>query len=76
TGVHKSAMGYLLQNGQQGGIQDLANAIAQQTQLNFVFESSPPECGTDKYLPPATLQEPVSAQTLTAQIDRQWRMTS
>ncbi|QIA62623.1 exodeoxyribonuclease V subunit beta [Vibrio astriarenae] len=76
TGVHKSAMGYLLQNGQQGGMADLANAIGEQTKLASVAELSPPECLPSKYVPPTVEQDDIVAQTLTQNIDRHWRMTS
>ncbi|MDR9830198.1 exodeoxyribonuclease V subunit beta [Vibrio sp. FNV 38] len=76
TGAHKSAMGYLLQNGQQGGIQDFSDAIKQQAQLSYVEDTSPPELSLQKYQPIEAEQQAVSAQTLTQPIDRYWRMTS
>ncbi|NOH79053.1 exodeoxyribonuclease V subunit beta [Vibrio sp. RE86] len=77
TGVHHSAMGYLLQDGQEGGISDLTAAIQKHCDgLNSVsLQDLPPECET------AFVQTEQQPQTLTAkelanEIDRNWRITS
>lgn len=77
TGVHQSAMGYLLQDGQEGGISDLTTAIQKHCDgLHSVsLQDLPPECET------AFVQTEQKTQTLTAkelsnEIDRNWRITS
>ena len=77
TGVHLSAMGYLLQNGQQGGISDLTSAVNKHTEhLGCVDVAEPPELSDEKYQPLADSQQALGAKELKGSIDRFWRMTS
>lgn len=77
TGVHNSAMGYLIQNGQQGGIQDLTNAIQSQVDgLSCVALAGLPQ---EHQQPFARLNESLpllTASELKNEIDRNWRITS
>lgn len=77
TGVHLSAMGYLLQNGQQGRIADLAASVSKHTEkLDCVDEVEPPTLSDEKYQPPVDSQQALSAKELSGSIDRFWRITS
>ncbi|WP_114766397.1 exodeoxyribonuclease V subunit beta [Vibrio rhodolitus] len=77
TGVHNSAMGYLLQNGQAGGISDLTQAIEQQAKaLACVTLSGLPDSNDVPFV--AEQQQPATlhARELAQEIDRSWRITS
>lgn len=76
TGVHLSALGYLLQNGQQGDIALLTQALSQQAVLSSVIVTEPPELLPEPFTPLQTSQPELSAQTLQHSIDRAWRVTS
>nr|WP_260259930.1 exodeoxyribonuclease V subunit beta [Vibrio intestinalis] len=77
TGAHKSAMGYLLQNGQEGGIADLANAITKQTEnLTCVVEVALPDTPETPYQASQEVTESLNARELQQEIDRNWRLTS
>ena len=77
TGAHKSAMGYLLQNGQEGGIADLANAITKQTEnLTCVVEAALPDTPETPYQASQEVTESLNARELQQEIDRNWRLTS
>ena len=77
TGVHRSAMGYLLQNGQEGGISDLTQVLQHQAQeLDCVTLADLPD---EQESPFALLQSEevqLSARELQNEIDRNWRITS
>ncbi|OEE38371.1 exodeoxyribonuclease V subunit beta [Vibrio genomosp. F10 str. ZF-129] len=77
TGVDKSALGYLLQNAQQGGISDLNNALTVQANaLSAIVVTDPPLPHDDSY---SILQEhavDLRAHVLQREIDRSWRVTS
>ncbi len=77
TGVHNSAIGYLLQNGEQGGIDLLTQSVAKQTkELSSVIVTSPPE-QLDTVFTPVEQETPeLAASQLKAEIDRFWRITS
>lgn len=75
TGVHLSAIGYLLQNGQAAGIADLNAAL--HAQSNQYIRISEPPAEQPEPFKALSVETPVlSAKTLQAQIDRFWRMTS
>ncbi|HDY7727782.1 TPA: exodeoxyribonuclease V subunit beta [Vibrio vulnificus] len=77
TGVHRSAMGYLVQNGQEGGIATLQQALAgQQTQSDSIVVTSPPTLPDERYQPIVAPALALSAQELATPIDRLWRITS
>ncbi|PMJ90149.1 exodeoxyribonuclease V subunit beta [Vibrio sp. 10N.261.55.A7] len=77
TGVDKSALGYLLQDGQSGTIADLTNAIESQTKALPTVVMTEPPSGLDSHYQAAE-KEPIeiSPKELTKEIDRSWRVTS
>lgn len=77
TGVHRSAVGYLIQNGQEGGINDLYQSLTkQQDELDCVVVADPPPQLEDKYVAPQEEIHDLSAKELQNPIDRNWRITS
>ncbi|GAK85601.1 exodeoxyribonuclease V beta chain [Vibrio ponticus] len=77
TGVHNSAMGYLLQNGQAGGISDLTQAIEQQAKaLACVTLSGLPDSNDVPFVAEQQEQATLHARELAQEIDRSWRITS
>lgn len=77
TGVHHSAMGYLLQDGQPGGIDDLILAIEQQVKrLECVQLTALPESYDTPLITETGEQQVLSASELSQTIDRNWRITS
>ncbi|MBM4939964.1 exodeoxyribonuclease V subunit beta [Vibrio parahaemolyticus] len=77
TGVHRSAIGYLIQNGQEGGINDLYQALTkQQDELDCVVVADPPQQLEEKYVAPQEEIYDLSAKELQNPIDRNWRITS
>ncbi|MQC30132.1 exodeoxyribonuclease V subunit beta [Vibrio parahaemolyticus] len=77
TGVHRSAIGYLIQNGQEGGINDLHQGLTQQQdELDCVVVADPPQQLEEKYVAPQEEIHDLSAKELQNPIDRNWRITS
>ncbi|WP_045466514.1 exodeoxyribonuclease V subunit beta [Vibrio hyugaensis] len=77
TGVHHSAIGYLVQNGQEGGINDLFVGLKkQQENLDNVVICDPPKQHDDMYVAEQTELEALTAKELQNPIDRNWRITS
>lgn len=77
TGVHRSAIGYLIQNGQEGGINDLHQRLTkQQDELDCVVVADPPQQLEEKYVAPQEEIHDLSAKELQNPIDRNWRITS
>lgn len=77
TGVHHSAMGYLLQNGQQGGVSDLIAALERQAnKLPCVKLTSLPEVRDEKLVSVRPEQVKLTASELKTEIDRNWWITS
>ncbi|ELI5411109.1 exodeoxyribonuclease V subunit beta [Vibrio parahaemolyticus] len=77
TGVHRSAIGYLIQNGQEGGINDLYQGLTkQQDELDCVVVADPPQQLEEKYVVPQEEIHDLSAKELKNPIDRNWRITS
>lgn len=77
TGVHRSAIGYLIQNGQEGGINDLHQGLTkQQDELDCVVVADPPQKLEEKYVAPQEEIHDLSAKELQNPIDRNWRITS
>ncbi|HAS6576082.1 TPA: exodeoxyribonuclease V subunit beta [Vibrio parahaemolyticus] len=77
TGVHRSAIGYLIQNGQEGGINDLYQGLTkQQDELDCVVVADPPQQLEEKYVAPQEEIYDLSAKELQNPIDRNWRITS
>ena len=77
TGAHHSAIGHLLQNGQQGGVADLTVALEQQTNSQPCIKLvSLPEFNSEKLTPEQAEQIKLTAKELQSSIDRNWRITS
>ncbi|MCK6262538.1 exodeoxyribonuclease V subunit beta [Vibrio sp. ZSDE26] len=77
TGVDKSALGYLLQNGQSGTISDLSFSIDKQAKaLPAIAFSEPPAERDDIYKAVEVQPEALTAKELVCSIDRSWRVTS
>ncbi|HDM8220920.1 TPA: exodeoxyribonuclease V subunit beta [Vibrio campbellii] len=77
TGVHHSAIGYLVQNGQEGGINDLFVGLKkQQENLDNVVICDPPKQHDEMYVAEQTELEALTAKELQNPIDRNWRITS
>ncbi|EKO3847763.1 exodeoxyribonuclease V subunit beta [Vibrio harveyi] len=77
TGVHHSAIGYLVQNGQEGGINDLFVGLKkQQENLDNVVICDPPKQHDEMYVAEKTELEALTAKELQNPIDRNWRITS
>ncbi|KOO14230.1 exodeoxyribonuclease V subunit beta [Vibrio xuii] len=77
TGVHHSAMGYLLQDGQEGGISDLTMAIQKHVDgLDAVQLSSLPAEQQQVFTQITGESQTLTARTLSQEIDRNWRITS
>ncbi|PAU37628.1 exodeoxyribonuclease V subunit beta [Vibrio coralliilyticus] len=77
TGVHHSAMGYLLQNGEPGGIADLTAALQQHAQrLSCVRLADLPESVNEKFVAREAEKQALHANELQNEIDRNWRITS
>ncbi|EGQ9191201.1 exodeoxyribonuclease V subunit beta [Vibrio parahaemolyticus] len=77
TGVHRSAIGYLIQNGQEGSINDLHQGLTkQQDELDCVVVADPPSQLEEKYVAPQEEIHDLSAKELQNPIDRNWRITS
>jgi exodeoxyribonuclease V beta subunit len=82
TGVHHSAIGYLVQNGEEGGINDLYQGLKQQQdKLNCVVPgciviAEPPQQIEEMYVAPQEEVQDLAAKELQNPIDRNWRITS
>ncbi len=77
TGVHHSAMGYLLQNGQPGDIAALSAAIeAQIGPVAGMTCTELPEPPTQSYQPQSEPEQPLAARQMAKPVDRLWRLTS
>lgn len=77
TGVHRSAIGYLVQNGQEGGINDLYQGLKQQQdKLDCVALGEPPQQLEEMYVAPQEEVCDLTAKELQNPIDRNWRITS
>ncbi|MBC3620820.1 exodeoxyribonuclease V subunit beta [Vibrio metschnikovii] len=75
TGVHLSAIGYLLQNGQETGIAELHSALNAQVRDAIVVTAQPPL--QNEPFTALVAEKPIlKAQTLHTHIDRHWRLTS
>ncbi|WP_201448932.1 exodeoxyribonuclease V subunit beta [Vibrio parahaemolyticus] len=77
TGVHRCAIGYLIQNGQEGGINDLHQGLTkQQDELDCVVVADPPQQLEEQYVAPQQEIHDLGAKELQNPIDRNWRITS
>ncbi|OAN14037.1 exodeoxyribonuclease V subunit beta [Photobacterium jeanii] len=77
TGLHLSAMGYLVQNGQEGEIAALELALAKLAQESSAITVDSPPVLSDEKWQPLTEQGPtLAASHFQADIERNWWMTS
>ncbi|WP_217522184.1 exodeoxyribonuclease V subunit beta [Vibrio metschnikovii] len=75
TGVHLSAIGYLLQNGQEAGIAELHSALNAQVR-DAIVVTAPPLLQSEPFTALVAEKPILKAQTLHTHIDRHWRLTS
>ncbi|WP_217516429.1 exodeoxyribonuclease V subunit beta [Vibrio metschnikovii] len=75
TGVHLSAIGYLLQNGQEAGIAELHSALNAQVR-DAIVVTAPPPLQSEPFTALVAEKPILKAQTLHTHIDRHWRLTS
>lgn len=75
TGVHLSAIGYLLQNGQETGIAELHSALNAQVS-DAIVVTAPPPPQSEPFTALVAEKPILKAQTLHTHIDRHWRLTS
>ncbi|WP_332401860.1 exodeoxyribonuclease V subunit beta [Vibrio metschnikovii] len=75
TGVHLSAIGYLLQNGQEAGIAELHSALNAQVS-DAIVVTAPPPPQSEPFTALVAEKPILKAQTLHTHIDRHWRLTS
>ncbi|WP_217533139.1 exodeoxyribonuclease V subunit beta [Vibrio metschnikovii] len=75
TGVHLSAIGYLLQNGQETGIAELHSALNAQVR-DAIVVTAPPPLQNEPFTALVAEKPILKAQTLHTHIDRHWRLTS
>ncbi|SEG55854.1 exodeoxyribonuclease V subunit beta [Vibrio hangzhouensis] len=77
TGVHRSAIGYLIQNGSEMGIAELQSALEKlTTAAKDIAIDAVPEPDEERYQQPATDVITLSANVQANTIDRDWRITS
>jgi exodeoxyribonuclease V beta subunit len=77
TGVHLSAMGYLVQNGKECSIAELQQALAGLESVNqSITLSETPTQHEQPFVAKSEPQPDLQAQELKASIDRAWRITS
>ncbi len=77
TGVHRSAMGYLLQNALEGGVAELQSAVTKlQERHHAINVCQAPVGDAEQYLEKQSSSEELTAQELSCDIDRDWRITS
>ncbi|USD59762.1 exodeoxyribonuclease V subunit beta [Vibrio sp. SCSIO 43140] len=77
TGVHHSALGYLVQNGQELGVSELGAMLAElANHSGDIAVIAPPEPDDSRYQAPQAELSELSAKEQTQDIDRDWRLTS
>lgn len=77
TGVHKSAIGYLIQNGARRGIAEYHSDVSELVQVNSSAHLMlPPEKQEDTFVLDDVPTTDMKAKELHAHIDRAWRITS
>lgn len=76
SGVHDSAIGYLLQNGEQGGIELLNASLEAAVDGVNALKTLPPSLPEEAYVPMSEVHETLPVRSLQQAIDRQWRITS
>ncbi|SJL82188.1 exodeoxyribonuclease V subunit beta [Vibrio palustris] len=76
SGVHDSAIGYLLQNGEQGGIALLHTSLDKAVQGINAQIVPPPELPEGIYVPESEAYDTLPVKSLQRPVDRRWRITS
>ncbi|MCA2016916.1 exodeoxyribonuclease V subunit beta [Vibrio tritonius] len=76
TGVHQSAMGFLLQNGQEGGIELLASSLSAAIAHLNATVAEPPTRPEQPYQDQENPHDSLPVKELQTSIDRHWRITS
>ena len=77
TGLHRSAIGWLVQNAQEGGLAELANALQSlASQSEAVAVLPPPPLPEELWLPVEGEKPQLSASVFDKDIDRSWWITS
>ncbi|PSW05299.1 exodeoxyribonuclease V subunit beta [Photobacterium rosenbergii] len=77
TGLHRSAIGWLVQNAQEGGLIDLTNAMnSLASQSEAVAVLPPPPLPDTPWLPVEEEKPQLSASVFDKDIDRSWWITS
>ncbi|MDN3614281.1 exodeoxyribonuclease V subunit beta [Vibrio gallaecicus] len=77
TGVHLSAMGHLVQNGEELGIAELTQKLAGlETNSSSIVLAEVPTAHADVFKANEEQAEALEARTLQTHIDRGWRITS
>ncbi|MGF1726064.1 exodeoxyribonuclease V subunit beta [Photobacterium nomapromontoriensis] len=77
TGLHQSAMGYLVQNGQAGGIAELELALAKLAESQSAIRVvAPPQLADHPWQPLAEEAPILAPNVFTASLERNWWMTS
>ncbi len=77
TGVHLSAMGHLVQNGEELGIAELTQKLAGlETNSSSIVLAEVPTAHADVFKADEEQAEALEARTLQTHIDRGWRITS
>jgi exodeoxyribonuclease V beta subunit len=77
TGVHHSAIGLLVQNGQELGVSELETMLNQLAKsCKDIVIAAPPEPDGESYRLPSSPTPELGAKTQQHTIDRDWRLTS
>ncbi|MGF1703264.1 exodeoxyribonuclease V subunit beta [Photobacterium makurazakiensis] len=77
TGLHQSAIGWLVQDGQEGGLIDLDNALASLAKTSSAIAVMSPPIKPDTIWQPVEDEQPeLNAATFDTQLDRSWWITS
>ncbi|PSV42692.1 exodeoxyribonuclease V subunit beta [Photobacterium sp. GB-36] len=77
TGLHKSAMGYLIQNGEECGVAALELALAKLSEAQpTITIAEPPVLPVDKWAGQNEQTEALNRREFERQIERNWWMTS
>lgn len=75
TGLHNAAIGWLVQDGQEGGVADMDTALSRLTSASVAIVP-PPELPDSPWLPVEGEQPELAASEFTAKIERSWWITS
>lgn len=77
TGLHRSAMGHLVQNGQAGGVAALELALAKLSEAQVAITvTAPPQLPETQWQPQDEVTEALVKRSFSASLERNWWMTS